>query len=81
MWMWLTIQCAVVCHPAVLSDGLLCSVREMDDDRIDDRCEEGSSSEGGHMLVVSDLVWSNLLVIFEIKENVGHGMKYKFMDN
>lgn len=47
------------CCPAVLSNDLSCSVREMDDGGIDDRCGKGSSSGGGHMLVVSDLFGTN----------------------
>lgn len=62
MWMWLTVQGSVVA--VLLSSQMiyLCSVREIDDDR----CEKGSSSEGGHMLVV----WRDLLVIFEIKKKI-----------
>ncbi len=77
MWMWLTVQCAC---GLLSSDGLLCGVREMDDGGIDDRCEQGSSSERGHILAASDLAWSNVLAMFEIKEYVGHGMKYNIMD-
>lgn len=51
-----TVCCCGCCPAAVLSSDLLFSVREMDDGGADDRCEKGSSSEGCHMLVVSDLV-------------------------
>lgn len=30
------------------------------------------------MIVVSDIVWSNLLMIFELKEFVGCSMKYSW---
>lgn len=76
MWMWLTVQCAVVAVLLSISDDLSRSGREMVDGGVDDRCEKGSSSVGGHMLVVSGIVWSNLL-----NKYVVYCMKYKFTED